>query len=164
MISLLLLVKVTIVLALGAASYLCSRRLAPGTRHALCAITLGMSALVPFTALYSPVRVPGVFLLAANSMNSAAPANLALSHWLNFLFMTGLCVVLARFLIGITYLAWQTRRGVASDDAAPGVQIRLPVGRRWQRQRHPDVGCTCAQWLAGRALLLRVPRGLCLLR
>jgi TonB family protein len=125
MISLLLLVKVTIVLTLGAASYLCSRRFGPGTRHALCAITLGMSALVPFTALYSPVRVPGVFLFAANSVNSAAPANLALSHWLNFLFMTGLSVVLARFVIGVVYLAWQTRRGVASDDATPGVQIRF---------------------------------------
>ena len=90
MISLLLLVKITIVLTLSAASYLCSRRFAPGTRHALCAITLGMSALVPFTALYSPVRVPGVFLFAADSVNSATPANLALSHWLNFLSMAGL--------------------------------------------------------------------------
>lgn len=100
MISLLLLVKVTIVLALGGAGYLCSRRFTPGTRHALCAITLGMSALVPFTALYSPVRAPRVFLFAANSVNSAAPTNLALSHWLNFLSMAGLCVVLARFTIG----------------------------------------------------------------
>src|SRR5690349_3352909 len=125
MISLLLLVKVTIVLALGGAGYLCSRRFTPGTRHALCAITLGMSALVPFTALYSPVRAPRVFLFAANSVNSAAPTNLALSHWLNFLSMAGLCVVLARFTIGVIYLAWQTRRGVASSDTARGVQIRF---------------------------------------
>ena len=125
MISLLLLVKVTIVLALGAVGYLCSGRFTPGTRHALCAITLSMSALAPLTALYVPVRVPGVFLFAANSVNSAAPANLALSHLVNFLFMTGLCVVLTRFVIGVLYLAWQTRRRVASDDTAPGVQIRF---------------------------------------
>ena len=123
MVSLLLLVKVTIVLALGGAGYLCSRRFTPGTRHALCAITLGTSALAPFTALYAPVRIPGVFLFATNSVNSAAPANPALSHWLNWLVMTGLCVVLTRFVIGVMYLAWQTRRGVASGDTAPGVQI-----------------------------------------
>ena len=138
MISLLLLIKVTIVLTLGAACYLCSGRFTPETRHALCAITLGTSALAPFTALYAPVHVPGVFLFAANSVNSAAPANLALSHWLNFLFMAGLCVVLARFLIGVMYLAWQTRRGVASGDAAPGVQIRVapvstPIVWGWLR-------------------------------
>lgn len=125
MISLLLLVKVTIVLAFGAAAYLCSGRVTPGTRHALCAITLGTSALVPFTALYPPVRMPGVFLFAADSVNSAAPANLVLSHWLNFLFMTGLCGVLARFLIGVIYLAWQTRRGIVSDETAPSAQIRF---------------------------------------
>jgi len=138
MISLLLVVKVTTVLTLGAACYLCSGRFAPETRHALCAITLGTSALAPFTALYVPVHVPGVFLFAANSVNSAAPANLALSHWLNFLFMTGLCVVLARFVIGVMYLAWQTRRGVVSDDAVPGVQIRFapvstPIVWGWLR-------------------------------
>ena len=142
MISLLLLVKVTIVLALGGAGYLCSRRLTPGTRHALCAITLSMSALAPLTALYVPVRVPGVFLVAANSVNSAAPANLALSHLVNFLFMTGLCVVLTRFVIGVLYLAWQTRRRVASDDTAPGVQIRFapvstPILWGWLRPAGP---------------------------
>jgi TonB family protein len=125
MISLLLLVKVTIVLAFGAAAYLCSGRFTPGTRNAFCAITLGTSALAPFIALYAPVRVAGVFLIAADSMKSTAQANLALWHGLNFLFMTGLCVVLARFLIGVIYLAWQTRRGVASDDTARGAQIRF---------------------------------------
>ena len=125
MISLLLLVRVTIVLAFGTAAYLCSGRFTPGTRHAFCAITLGTSALAPFIAPYAPVRVPGVFLFAVNSVDSAARAHLALSHWLNFLFITGLCAVLARFLIGVIYLGWQTRRGVASDDTARGTQIRF---------------------------------------
>jgi TonB family protein len=125
MISLLLLGKVTIVLALGAAAHLCSGRFTPGTRHALCAITLGTSALVPLTVLYAPVRMPRVFLFAANSVNSAAAANLAFSHGLNVLLMTGLCVVLARFLIGVTYLTLQTRRGIVSDETAPGAQIRF---------------------------------------
>jgi TonB family protein len=52
--------------------------------------------------------------------------------------MTGMCVVLARFFIGVIYLSWQTRRGVVADDTLPGAEIRIapvstPVVWGWLR-------------------------------
>ena len=138
MISVLLLVKVTILLSFGVAGYLCSSRFTPGTRHVFCAITLGTAVLIPLTALYSPVRMPARFVFEVNSAGGAALANFPLSHWLNYLFMFGMCVVLARFLAGVIYLAWQTRRGVLADAMAPGKYVRIapvstPIVWGWLR-------------------------------
>lgn len=127
MISLLLLTKVTIVLALGGAAYFCSARLSAGTRHALCAITLGTSVLVPFTAFFGPVRMPDAFFFAATSVDSAAPARLPGAQYVDLVLLAGGVVVLVRFVIGLIYLGFMTRRSIVSGETAPGVEIRLAV-------------------------------------
>jgi TonB family protein len=112
MITLLLIFKLTVVLAAAAVSLIICRALDARFRHSLCTLAIALALLLPLFGTLGaavPLPIPAVFTFAARS--SASSANTFHVPWQN-LWLAGLLLVAARYLVGLLYLVWHTRNAV----------------------------------------------------
>src|SRR5690242_16920482 len=116
--------KATIVFALGIIAFLCSRKLAPAARHALCALTLALGILTPLTAYLPSVSGPVVFKIVSRSGRMADLARPDTAHGLALVWAAGAMFVAIRFLVGVLFL-WYRSRNLNRLDGIGGVEVRL---------------------------------------
>ena len=138
MISLLLLVKVTVILTLGSAAYLSCSRFPAALRHGICVLTLALICLAPFSIALVPLRVPIVFRTAAVASSSAALRKTASMPSVYMIWLAGSILVVVRFLFGAGYLLLKSRSKGQMANVACGVRVRLagvstPVVWGWMR-------------------------------
>ncbi len=138
MISLLLLVKVTVILTLGSAAYLSCSRMPAAVRHAMCVLALALICLAPFTSGVTPLRVPIVFRTEALASSSAALTRTASMASIYTIWLAGSILVVIRFLFGAGYLLFKSRSKRQMASTASGVRVRLagvstPVVWGWMR-------------------------------
>lgn len=127
MISLLPIVKLTLILSLGSVAFALSRRASAAAKHLLCAVTLAVALMLPLTPQLPSVGEPRVFHLMANASAAVVTGHAATFHWLPVIWLTGALLIVIRFLLGVFYLAWQARQSVPeiNSPAIRGVQVRL---------------------------------------
>ncbi len=101
MISVLLLVKLTVILALGGLALTAPRVLTPAARHFLCLTALAVSLLLPFAPSVAPLPAVPVFSFISSSAIAIAPASEASVHWARLVWLAGLLLVSARFFLGL---------------------------------------------------------------
>lgn len=140
MISLLVLVKLTLVLALGSTAFVMSNRVSAAARHSLCALTLAFALLLPLTSQLPTFGNAQAFYFIADASTAVATEHPATLHWLPVLWIAGALAVFLRFVLGALYLAWKTRGSVAAAEEGPtrGVRVRFaavatPIISGWIR-------------------------------
>lgn len=138
MISLLLLLKVTVILILASAAYLSCSRFPATLRHALCIFTLALICVAPFLGIVASTEVPIVFRAAVLADGQSVLTKTALIPSLKMIWLLGSIVVLLRFLFGAGYLLFKSQSKRQLDSAASGVRVRLagvstPVVWGWIR-------------------------------
>jgi TonB family protein len=127
MMSLVVILKATLVLTVGCAALLSLRSASAAARHFLCAFTLAVSVLVFFAAGMPWGIESKTFTFtvdAARALNADAGRSTGI---LSAIWIAGALVVALRFLIGLVYLTWQTRRATIPDYnvTAEGARVRL---------------------------------------
>ena len=135
MISLLFLIKVTVILSLGTLAVLSSRKLSSASQHLLCIATLGLATLLPVTLLLPSFAQPQIITDSAVTSTSAvvlSPASLPL---LTICWLAGAFLVLSRFLLGVVYLTRRIRTGeeasTLSREGLPLLFIDVPTPVLW---------------------------------
>ncbi len=135
MISLLFLIKVTVVLSIGTLAVLSSRKLTSASRHLLCIATLGLATLLPLTLLLPSFAQPQIITVSAGSSANAlvlsrSPLPLLAACW-----VTGALLVLLRFLLGAIYFARRIRTGeqstALSGEGLPILFVDVPTPVLW---------------------------------
>lgn len=111
MISILLLLKVTIILGLGAIFLAATRGMAPAARHFLSVATLAVSLLLPFSLPVAPSPALHAFAVVAYSATATETAHPYPTQWLRIIWMAGVIVIVARFFAGLIYVKRTARLG-----------------------------------------------------
>lgn len=130
MISLLLLLKLTIVLGLGALFLSFSRGVPPAARHFLSITTLAVSLLLPFSwPLAAPPALHALTVVArsATDTETAHPRSV---EWLRIIWIAGAVGIIARFFAGLIYLKSRPSRAarlLTADSEVASVLPRTPV-------------------------------------
>jgi TonB family protein len=140
MISLLVLVKLTLVLALGSAAFLMSSRVSAAARHLLCVLTLAFALLLPLTSQLPAFGKSHAFYFIVDTSTAVAAEHPATLHWLPVLWIAGALAVFLRFALGALYLVWRTRGSISAvdDPSMRGVRVRFaavttPIISGWIR-------------------------------
>lgn len=135
MISLLFLVKVTVILLLGTLAVLSSRKLSSASQHLLCIATLAMATLLPLTLVLPAFAQPQIITVSAVTSANAVVLSQSSLPLLTIGWLTGALVVLFRFLLGVVYFARRIRTGgeanVLSDEGLPILFLDVPTPVLW---------------------------------
>jgi TonB family protein len=110
MITLVLIVKLTVVLTSAFLGLFVCRALNAPMRHCLCTAAVVLALLLPFFAVIGaavPLTLPAVFTVGVRSATLSSHAFLIPWHTM---WLTGLLLVVARYLTGLFYLAWRTQQ------------------------------------------------------
>jgi TonB family protein len=121
----LLILKLTVVLASAALSLALCRTLDARFRSSLCTIAIVLALLLPllgFLGAAVPVPIPAVFTFAGRS--SASSVHSLHVPW-HTAWLTGLLLVAVRYLAGLLYLAWRTRKATPYPVADPAMRLEL---------------------------------------
>lgn len=139
MISLLFLVKVTVILSLGILAVLSSRKLSSASQHLLCIATLAMATLLPLTLALPSFAQPQIISVGSITSANAVVLSRSSLPLLALCWLTGAVLVLLRFLLGVAYFARRIRGGVqANSSSGEGllilfVDVPTPVLWGWFR-------------------------------
>jgi TonB family protein len=132
MMGVVLLLKVTILLAVGLAAVELLPKREVKLRHAVCVLTVAAALLLPlwvFVPATAAVRSPFVFSVSASARVTEGPVGVGLGT----VWLVGFVLVLVRFLAGVAYMAWKTRRAKAfAGDVRLG-DVDSPVVWGWFR-------------------------------
>lgn len=139
MITPVLILRLTLLLALAGFGLALCRTLEARYRHLLCTAALLLSLLLPLQfPFYFPLHLPwlsvlarvqlplsAVFTVAAGSADS--PSHTLQSSWVHALWLVGVLLVSARYAAGLLYLVWQTRKAPLYPvaDVATCVELNL---------------------------------------
>ncbi len=136
-----LLIRLTLVLAMGAAALAVLPRHAVKVRHAVCALTVLASLLLPFpfAAPIIPVRVAFVATVLPGPVSPMSTQ----SPW-KLLWVAGSVVVLIRFCVGVAYVSYKTHKA-KGDGEIRYAAVDSPQVWGWIRPTilMPE---TAAQW------------------
>ncbi len=105
-----LLVRVTVVLAVGCVALVSFQRISAAAKHGLCLMTLLMTLGLPFLpalAWFDGSSTRYFFARISQAMVGSPPA---MVHWWGMIWWTGSVAVGSRFLLGMVYFAWHTRQ------------------------------------------------------
>lgn len=125
MITLLLILRLTVILASAALSLSICRALEARFRNWLCTFAILFALMLPLIQLWGgavPVPISAVFTLA--SISNASSIQTLHIPW-RTVWLVGLLLVVARSLAGLVFLAWRTRRATPYDVADPGMHLEL---------------------------------------
>jgi TonB family protein len=104
------LVDATILMSLGLALLALGRRLPAAAKHLICATTLFSIVLLPLVSRFPLPRSQALFTLTLHVPSTPVESHPAILAWIASGWACGGVVVALRFLAGLVYLAWQTRR------------------------------------------------------
>ncbi|MES1258747.1 MAG: M56 family metallopeptidase [Acidobacteriota bacterium] len=130
-----LLMKVTVLLAGALCLLPLLRRSGAALRHLICAMALSGALVLPLTLAFAPhaiaLHLPVVFSAAANSLSASAGARRL--PWLQLLWAAGAGALLLRLLLGHVRLTLVMRTAQRTAETAPvylaaGVSVPLACG------------------------------------
>jgi len=125
MMSLVVVLKVTLVFALGSAALLGLRSASSSVRHFMSGAALAASVLVLFVGNLSFGIESPVFHFAVNASQTLNDSHGRSIDVLKALWITGALIVVLRFLAGIAWLAWQTHRASEPLPNLTPMRVRL---------------------------------------
>ncbi|MBV9265465.1 MAG: M56 family metallopeptidase [Acidobacteriaceae bacterium] len=114
--------KASVILLLGSALFVLLRGARPSQRHLIAAFTLAVALLVA-------VPFPGGVVVESRAVTFVTEAEFAaggdsnIFAWVRFVWLIGAALVLFRFVAGIVYLTWMSRR--ARPENYGGVLVRV---------------------------------------
>lgn len=112
LISLILLAKVTLLLAVGSLALLVFRGISPASRHWLCVFTLLAMLLAPLIPAVSNFAPDGLVRVVASAASGALLPQAHKFEWLEIVWITGALLTILRFVVGRWRLAIQIRNSV----------------------------------------------------
>ncbi len=129
MMSLVVILKATLVLTVGCAALLTLRSASAAARHFLCAFTLAVSVLVFFAAGMSWGIESKTFAFTVDAARMVNADTGCSTGILGAIWIAGALALALRFLSGLVYVAWQTRRASIPDYSVTA-EGASPFGRR----------------------------------
>jgi TonB family protein len=134
MITPLLILRLTLVLALTGFGLAVCRKLEARYRHSLCITAVLLALQLPWLSAFAklPLPLPAGFTVAVRSAGSSS--HTLQFPWIHALWLTGILLVVVRYAAGLLYLVWQTRKaapyyvtepGISLDLNAAGVSVRI---------------------------------------
>ena len=124
--SLVLIVKMTAILATACVACGLLRSGSARARHGIRALALGAVVLLPLAAIL-PVKLDAnVFSFTVSAYNYVPADIVRVPELLNYVWMAGALALSAQFVIGIGYLAYQTYRSVPAEGRA-SVPVRIAL-------------------------------------
>lgn len=116
MISILFLSKLTVILLIGIAALLLSRKMLPASRHLLSTATLGLAVLLPLTLQLPALAKAPVITLVVNASSTMAARHSSSFHLVTLVWLGGTLLVFARLVLGVAYFARRVRKSETTSD------------------------------------------------